>query len=235
VLRVPHIANFTDFEPIERHPRATLAYVTRPQALDPFDLVILPGSKSVRADLAWLRWVGWEPLLRRHVALGGRVAGICGGFQMLGREIRDPLGVEGAPGVTPGLGLLDVCTTFDARKTVRRVTGRWRPGGVAISGYEIHLGQTERLAAEPACELQDHDAPGDTWHDGATSPSGRVWGTYVHGLFDEGPFLDALVDALGVRAPLVFPARVDANAPLDALADHFRRNADVERILALLG
>lgn len=229
VLRLPHISNFTDFDALERH-GVEVHYLARPRDLAPYDLVVLPGTKNTRGDLAWLRHQGWEAPLGAHVERGGALLGICGGFQMLGRDIADPLGVEGAAGHTPGLGLLPVTTTMAATKTTRR-TGGWL-GALPVDGYEIHVGETV-VDGEPFLYLESPE--GERVPDGARE--GRVGGTYLHGLFD----------APGVVAAVLGPLRPDLewretpshaawrDAQLDQLARHLRENIDVEAVFRLAG
>ncbi len=140
VPALPRISNHNDFDPLRLHPQVDLTFVGPGRAIPPADLIILPGSKSTRSDLAWLRAQGWEEALQRHLRYGGRVLGICGGLQMLGRVVHDPDGLEGAAGSSEGLGLLDLETRMVAGKQLRSVSGRLLPEGVPVDGYEIHNG-----------------------------------------------------------------------------------------------
>ncbi len=221
VIRLPHIANFTDFDALERH-GVELAYLQRPRDLAPYDVVFLPGTKNTRGDLAWLRDTGWD---ERLAAYGGQLFGLCGGYQMLGRWIDDPHGVEGEPGRTAGLGLLPVTTVMAAEKTTRRVTGTY--GDVAVQGYEIHVGRTE-VDGEPLLSLEGRP-------EGCRA--GSVAGTYLHGLFDGDGVVEALLGP--VRPELAWP-RVPSHATwreaqLDALADHLRGCLDVPLLRRLAG
>jgi len=141
----PRISNHTDFDPLRHHPQVELLYVGPDSPPPPSDLVILPGSKSVRSDLDWLRRSGWPEYLERHLRYGGKVIGICGGFQMLGRTIADPLGLEGSPGESPGLRWLDFETTLEAEKQLRNTRGVLTLGSAALKGYEIHAGVSRLL------------------------------------------------------------------------------------------
>ena len=221
VIRLPYISNYTDFAPLERLPGVTVRYVAEASLLGQPDLIILPGTKNSIGDLRWLRESGMEARIR-DAAGRSLLIGICGGFQMLGRRILDPLGSE-TGGTEDGLGLLPVETLFSADKytrqvhgTVRQLPGVWAPlSGLPVSGYEIHMGRTEYLAdgdkgtfvfaelagmenAMPAEEMPDgavtlvEEAP-----DGAVC--GNVLGTYLHGIFDETPFRSALIDLLRKR------------------------------------
>jgi adenosylcobyric acid synthase len=244
----PRISNHTDFDPLRLHPRVDLRFVGSGETPPPADLIVLPGSKSVRADLAWLRAHGWEAAILRHLRYGGRLLGICGGYQMMGREIADPHGLEGPPGTAPGLGLLDCVTALGPEKQLRNVAGvlllGGSPGradgeGVPVTGYEIHAGVTTGPAlafpvcrltggAGTACGLDDGGAPR---HDGARSADGQCLGTYLHGLFESGPACAALLAWAGL-AP---GAAAGAGAPDPAAEDYAaRREAEMDRLAAAL-
>lgn len=220
------ISNFDDLDPLGQEPDVSLVLV-RPGEPIPggADLVILPGSKSTVADLAFLRDQGWDIDLAAHLRRGGRVLGLCGGYQMLGRTIADPDGVEGAPGQVPGLGLLAVDTVLTGDKVTRPVTGRHPASGAALTGYEIHLGRTSGPdCARPLVEIEGRP-------DGATSADGRVAGTYLHGLFGDDGFRAAYLAGFGAASHLAYEAGIEA--ALDALADHLEAHLDVDRILAI--
>jgi adenosylcobyric acid synthase len=222
--RLPAIANFDDLDPLRSEPDVAVEIVPPGRALPgDADLVMLPGSKATRADLARLREEGWDIDQRAHVRRGGWVAGLCGGFQMLGRRIDDPLGLEGAPGGSDGLGLLDVETTLAGEKTLVRSEGVEVASGETVQGYEIHLGRTTGAGlARPMLRLRG--AP-----DGAVA--GRVMGCYLHGLFAADGFRHAFLARLRERAPsgLVYEAEVDAI--LDRLAAHLEAAIDLDRLL----
>lgn len=227
VLRLPRIANFDDLDPLRLEPGVTLTFVQPGEAI-PGDsrLVIIPGSKSTVSDLAALRKEGWDIDLLAHVRRGGLVLGLCGGYQMLGRLVSDPLGLEGTPGSTPGLGLLDVETTLLADKTLTRVSGTHGPSGAALEGYEIHLGKTTGVdCARPFAVLEGRP-------DGAISPTGQVMGSYLHGCFGSDAFRTKLLISLGIHASeLRFEETVERT--LDALAAHLEANLDLDLILSL--
>ncbi|RQZ70715.1 cobyric acid synthase [Burkholderia sp. Bp9004] len=238
VLRVvvpalPRISNHTDFDPLRAHPQVEFTYWKSGPAPDA-DLLILPGSKNVQRDLAWLRDAGWDALIRRHLRYGGKVIGICGGMQMLGRTLDDPLGLEGAPGSMPGLGLLDFDTTLQPDKTLKNVTGHLAlPGAAAVHGYEIHMGDTRGPAlASPALELAAGDAPGGVRTDGARSADGQILATYVHGLFDAPDACAALLAWAGLdgAAHIDYPALREAS--LERLADSFAEHLDLRALYA---
>ena len=227
VLRLPRIANFDDLDPLRLEPGVTLTFVQPGEAI-PGDsrLVIIPGSKSTVSDLAALRKEGWDIDLLAHVRRGGLVLGLCGGYQMLGRLVSDPLGLEGTPGSTPGLGLLDVETTLLADKTLTRVSGTHGPSGAALEGYEIHLGKTTGVdCARPFAVLEGRP-------DGAISPTGQVMGSYLHGCFGSDAFRTKFLISLGIHASeLRFEETVERT--LDALAAHLEANLDLDLILSL--
>ena len=226
-LALSRIANFDDLDPLKMHPGVRLDMV-RPGQPIPGDaaVVIVPGSKSTRADLAFLRAQGWDIDLRAHHRRGGRLLGICGGFQMLGRSIADPHGVEGEAGATEGLGYLDVETVLTSDKRLTRVDAIHVPSGLQVAGYEIHLGLTDG----PDC-LRPFARIGDV-PEGARSGDGRVEGTYLHGLFTSDAFRAAWLHALGVSAD-DFRYGNEVDAVLDELAIQIDRHLDVTGLLKL--
>lgn len=220
------IANFDDLDPLAAEPGVDLVMVPPGQPI-PGDaaLVILPGTKSTCGDLAFLRAQGWDIDLLAHHRRGGRILGICGGYQMLGRQIADPQGIEGPPGVTEGLGLLDVTTTMQPDKRLTRTRARHAASGLMIEGYEIHIGVTDGPdRARPFAHIGDQP-------EGACSPDGRVQGSYLHGLFGADDFRAAMLGQIGAGASgLNYAAGVDQ--VLDRLADHLEAHLDVGAILA---
>jgi adenosylcobyric acid synthase len=226
---LPRIANFDDLDPLRAEPGASVV-VVKPGEPIPAEarLVLIPGSKSTIADLAFLRAEGWDVDIRAHVRRGGRVLGICGGYQMLGRSISDPEGVEGSPGTVDGLGLLEVETFLTPEKTTTPAIGRDIVSGEPVAGYEIHLGRTGGAdCARPVLDLGGR-------LDGARSSNGLVAGTYVHGIFAADRFRRAYLADLGVApSDLRYEAMVEAT--LDALADHLERHVDVAALLAISG
>jgi adenosylcobyric acid synthase len=212
----PRISNANDLDPLRLHPEVDFRWVGPGQPLPPCDLVVLPGSKSVQADLGWFREQGHEAALKRHLRYGGKLIGLCGGYQMLGRTLHDPAGLEGRPGSLPGLGLLDCETTLAAEKQLRNVTGRLKVGAgdTAMQGYEIHMGVTTGPALDrPVVALADGRS------DGAVSADGQILGTYCHGLFDRPEALAALLAWAGAGdiAPVNLAARREAD--IERLAD----------------
>ena len=223
---LPHIANFDDLDPLEAEPAVELVKV-RPGAALPgnADLVIVPGSKATIADLTALRKAGFDIDIVAHLRRGGTVIGLCGGYQMLGRTVRDPAGTEGPPGVAEGLGLLDVETVLSDEKRLEPVGGD--TGGIPFSGYEMHMGVTAGPdCARPFARLSD-GAP-----EGAVSANGRVIGTYIHGLFGNDSQRAAWLARLGA-GPSAIAHDALVESTLDRLAAHIAAHIDVERILNL--
>ncbi len=235
VPRLPHIANFDDLDPLGQEPGVRLILLRTGEPIPAeADLVLLPGSKATIADLAALRAEGWDIDILAHVRRGGRVFGICGGYQMLGRTIADPEGLEGPPATVPGLGLLAVDTVLGGDKCLESVGGWFvaAPGaearaGATFTGYEMHLGRTEG---------PDRDRPllhfTDGRPEGAVSRDGRVGGAYVHGLFSADAARRAFLEGLGATtSDLAYEAEVEAT--LDALAAHVAQYVDLDRLLGL--
>lgn len=222
----PRVSNHNDLDPLRLHPEVDFQWVGPNQPIPPADLMVLPGSKAVRADLAWLRAQGWDKAIERHLRYGGKVMGICGGFQMLGEALHDPRGLEGAPGSSPGLGWLAMRTTLEQEKQLRNVRGQLcLPGSPPMSGYEIHLGISEGSDLQRPAVLLD-----DGRCDGAMSSDGQILGTYCHGIFDQPEALSALLSWAGCTdAALVdFVARREAD--LNRLADAVEEHLDWAKI-----
>ncbi len=225
-LCLSRIANFDDLDPLAQEPDVRLTMLGRGQAIPgDADIVILPGTKSTRGDLAFLRAQGWDGDLAAHVRRGGHVLGICGGYQMLGRWIDDPHGLEGAAGRDRGLGLLEVETVMSPDKRLSRVRAQHVASGQEFSGYEIHLGRTEgpdrarafaRVAGQP---------------EGARDTTGRVEGSYLHGMFTDDGFRAAWLAGFGVTAQTGYAQGVEDT--LDALAAHVEAHLDVAELIAL--
>jgi adenosylcobyric acid synthase len=226
-LVLSRIANFDDLDPLKLEPDVDLVMVRAGEAI-PGDvtLVILPGSKSTRGDLDFLRRQGWDIDLLAHIRRGGHVLGLCGGYQMLGKNVADPDGIEGSPGETPGLGLLDVTTIMTPEKSLTRVRAEHAESKRPIEAYEIHIGRTEgNDSARPFAFVDG--AP-----KGAISADGRVQGSYLHGLFASDAFRSAYLARLDIAANNEsYGTRVES--ALDALADHIEKHLDVAGLLAL--
>ena len=221
VPQLPRIANFDDFDPLLQEPEVALSFIPPGTALPgDADLVILPGSKATLADLAFLRAEGWDLDLATHLRRGGRVLGICGGYQMMGRRIADPEGIEGPPGEAPGLGLLDVETVLTGDKVLRPVRGRG-PGGGDFTGYEMHVGRT----TGPGLAMPFLEIAGEGPH-GAVAADGRIAGGYVHGLFQAGAYRAAFLESLGARSLGADHGEV-VDAALDEIADVLEQSLDL--------
>jgi adenosylcobyric acid synthase len=230
VPALPRISNHTDFDALRAHPQVELRFVGPGEDWPACDLIVLPGSKATRADLAWLRAQGWEPAIAHHLRYGGKLIGICGGLQMLGTAVHDPLGIEGAPGSSAGLGWLDLHTTLEDGKQLRNVRGRLAFGDAAVRGYEIHCGVSDGPAlALPACVLDDGR------RDGARSTDGQVLGSYLHGLFDEPSALAALLEWAGLRDAAAVDVQALREASIERLADAVEHHLDTAMLSRLLG
>jgi adenosylcobyric acid synthase len=233
VIRLPHISNFTDFEPLSAVQGLEVHFLEQAQNLSGFRAVILPGSKNTRFDLDWLKTSGWAQAILNYHRNGGHVLGICGGYQMLGSWVQDPEGHEGRPGSTAGLGLLPVETILRAPKTTTLTRFVWKDA--EGSGYEIHMGQTERRDGAPLFSVWQRNGRPQSADDGCTTPDSQVMGTYLHGLFDSPAITARWLDAVGVngvQAPAVggLAAR---DLEYERLADHFEAHVDVEAIIEL--
>jgi adenosylcobyric acid synthase len=224
---LPHISNHTDFDPLRLHPQIEFSYVALSEPIPAADLIILPGSKAVRSDLDSLRKMGWEAAIQRHLRYGGKLIGICGGLQMLGTAIHDPLGLEGAPGSSAGLGLLELSTTLAAEKQLRNVRGTLLPENAPVTGYEIHAGvSTGRALQHPALQL-DHGA------DGAISEDRQILATYLHGLFESREATDALLHWAGLREVTTPDYHARREADLERLADAVEQHLDTALLATL--
>ncbi len=225
-LVLNRIANFDDLDPLAQEPSVRLTMV-QPGAVIPgdADLVIIPGSKSTRGDLAFLRDQGWDIDLKAHYRRGGCILGLCGGYQMLGASIADPEGIEGPKGKDQGLGFLNVSTTMHAAKRVTQVTATHAGTGAKVAGYEIHIGQTDGPdCARPFAHLAGRP-------EGATSSDGRIIGTYLHGLFSEDVFRQSFLKTFGaLHSNLSYDAEVEVT--LGRLATHLEDHLDLDRIFA---
>jgi adenosylcobyric acid synthase len=226
-LALSRIANFDDLDPLKLESDVDLVMV-RPDEAIPGDaaLVVIPGSKSTRGDLDFLRKQGWDIDLLAHVRRGGHVLGLCGGYQMLGKSVADPGGIEGPAGETPGLGLLDVTTVMTPEKSLTRVSAVHAETKQAIEAYEIHIGRTGGHDRARPFAFVGGAA------EGAISVDGRVQGSYLHGLFTSDDFRRAFLARLGVSASNESYS-VKVGGALDALAQHIEKHLDVEGILSL--
>jgi len=226
VPRLPRISNFDDLDPLRAEPDVEVLIIEpgQPMPAD-CDLILIPGSKATISDLEAMRREGWDVDIVAHRRRGGRVLGLCGGFQMLGREIADPDGIEGRPGSVAGLGLLAIGTILGGDKTTRAVVGRHIESSEAVAGYEIHLGRSEGPdSSRPFLEISGRP-------DGAISDDRLVAGSYAHGLFASDGFRRAFLASLGARSTVNYEAGVEE--ALDALAKHLACHLDLDAILAI--
>ena len=226
-LVLPRIANFDDLDPLKSDPQIDLVLIRDGEAI-PGDtaLVIVPGSKSTRADLLYLRQKGWDIDIAAHMRRGGHILGLCGGYQMLGNRVDDLDGVEGSPGTVAGLGLLDVTTLMTHDKRLSLKTARHVSTGTQVDGYEIHLGRTEGPGRDNPFAIVD-GAP-----EGAVSADGLAMGTYLHGLFSSDSFRSAFFEGLKIQVSSgSYNARVEE--ALDQLAAEIDKSLDVDGLLAL--
>jgi adenosylcobyric acid synthase len=226
VLAYPHLANFDDVDPLRQEPGVDVMFV-RPGQPIPGDaaLVVLPGSKATIADLAVLRTAGWDIDLKAHLRRGGHVLGLCGGYQMLGRRISDPEGIEGPPGSVEGLCLLDAETVLGGDKVLVEVSGKTIAEGVPFKGYEMHVGRTT-TTARPLLELEG----GAT--DGTSDATGRIAGCYIHGLLADDRQRRYWLQRIGAaNSGLDYEADIDQT--LDRLADHLEAHVDCARLIEI--
>ncbi|MCG8392138.1 MAG: cobyric acid synthase, partial [Pseudomonadales bacterium] len=226
---LPRMSNHNDFDPLRLHSQVDLRFVKMGEAWPQADLVILPGSKATRADLAFLREQGWDKQIEKHLRYGGKVLGICGGFQMLGKCIDDPEGLESEAGSSVGLGWLDMSTRLIPGKQLRNVQGVFLPTDTAIHGYEIHNGITKGAAlSHPMLTLDGHP-------DGAISEDSQVMGCYLHGLFDDAAATTAILTWAGLKSRLAVAYGDHRQNELNRLADMLEEHLEVTALLRLLG
>lgn len=222
VPHLPSFSNHTDFDPLQLHPGIKVSFVKTPDQVTAADLIVLPGSKSVGSDLRRLKEQGWEDFILRHLRYGGKVLGICGGFQMLGKLINDPLGIESDVGCVQGLGLLDMETELQATKCLRRTVGWFYRQDIAVAGYEIHMGVSRGAAlSRPLFRLESGD-------DGAISDDDQVAGSYLHGLFDLPSACNALLAWAGYRQQDAVDFEELREAGINRLADCLERHCDMQ-------
>jgi adenosylcobyric acid synthase len=244
VVGLPFLSNFTDFVALENVSGVVVYYTRRPEEARAADVLILPGSKNTIPDLLWLRQNGWEPVIESHAAAGKPLVGICGGFQMLGREIHDPHHTESDIEFVPGLNLLDFTTVLEREKVTRQATARFakphclssNAGDPLFRGYEIHLGETLiGNGTQPLFQLR-RLGDEESHHDGAISAGGHVLGTYLHGLFDSGEGLALLLShwrkicGKQQASSRVIDPVAEREKRYDALAKRYRSNLKMDVI-----
>lgn len=222
VPALPRISNHTDLDPLRHHPKVDLQIIPPNQPPPAADLILLPGSKSVRSDLEWLRHQGWESAIQKHLRYGGKVLGICGGFQMLGTYLHDPRGIEGEPGTSRGLGLLEMETSLEPEKQLQNVTGTLTLDQAVVEGYEIHAGVTAGAALDtPLIALNDQR------NDGAISNDQQIAGTYLHGLFDHPESLQTLLQWAGLISHQTIDIAQLREESLERLADTLEQHLNL--------
>ena len=233
VIRFPYISNFTDFNPLIASKGLGVYFLEKIQDLTAFKAVILPGSKNTRFDLNWLLSSGWARALSAYLKSGGYVLGVCGGYQMMGKAVHDPAGLEGQPGSSEGLGLLPIETVLKAPKTTTLTQFSWN--GQAGAGYEIHMGQTIRSGGAPLFNITQRNNTACRDDEGCVSPDSKIMGTYIHGLFDNPAILKSWLNHIGLSGIDVSAAGgiQSRDRQYDLLADHFEKYIDVERIIKL--
>lgn len=232
---LPRISNHTDFDPLRLHPDIDFEFVspnvysTIPSA----DLIIIPGSKNVRHDLNWLIEHGWQEAIKKHLRYNGKLIGICGGFQMLGQTIHDPMGLEGQAGSTKGLSLLDFETTLKNDKTLTRVEGYLTIDNTPLSGYEIHMGiSTGKALTHPAITFETH--PHNQKIDGAISEDNLILGTYLHGLFEDQAACNSLLQWAGLFKPDTPDYHQIRESEINRLAQVMGQHLDMSKIYQIL-
>ena len=226
----PRISNHTDFDPLRLNPQVEVTFVRPGQVPPPADLVVLAGSKSVRTDLNFLRSEGWPERLGRHLRYGGKLLGLCGGYQMLGKLIKDPLGLESAPGDSPGLGFLDLTTTLEPEKQLLNAKATLTLEGRQVTGYEIHAGVTEGPDLARPFLTKANGQP-----DGAFSQDGQVAGTYLHGLFESPEGAKTILAWAGLTEAKCLDYHAIREREINRLADLVEKYLDTKYILSLLG
>jgi len=231
---LPHISNHTDFEPLRLHPEIDFQLIRHQESIPPADLIILPGSKNVIFDLQWLIQQGWQTAIEKHLRYGGKVIGICGGLQMLGRWILDPLQIEGEHEKQAGLGFFDYQTTLTPQKTLTNVTGTLLCDNqsVAVTGYEIHAGQTTGYPTQAAIQL--HNGETNPHTDGAISDDNQLLVSYLHGLFDQPLALKQLLTWAGFTPKTEFDIHTVREQQLERLADCLEEHLDTTKLFQIL-
>jgi len=240
IVRLPAISNFTDLEILEREPAVVVNYLTNPADFGrAYDCLILPGTKNVMEDAGWLKRRGWQKKIARFLRRGGLIIGICGGYQLLGQVIKDPLGTESNLSEVRGLGLLPIETVLAREKVVREVRGKCLANAKRVVGYEIHMGRTRLIKNNGRPYLKIHGInERKWWEDGWMNKKEQVMGTYVHGLFDapgfRTDFLNRLRRKKGLKSRSAGTGSLSRFREYDKLADHFEANCDLNYILDIM-
>ncbi len=233
IIRLPHISNFTDFAPLSDIKNLASGFIKNAKDLSSYSAIIIPGSKNTCSDLAWLKSTGWADALADYAHAGGHILGICGGYQMMGRYVHDPEGLEGTPGTMDGLGILPAETTLKAPKTTTRSTFLW--GDIPGSGYEIHMGHTKRMSGNPMFRVTNRNSVVCEDEDGCITQDSRLMGTYMHGLFENPEITNHWLNFinLGHLKATKLGGLKARDTQYDLLADHLKAHVDMERIVSL--
>ncbi|MDC3332963.1 cobyric acid synthase [bacterium] len=226
VLILPRISNHTDFDALRLHPDVNLCYVGPEDNIPPCDLIIIPGSKSVRQDAQWLCQQGWDQGIKQHLRYGGKVLGICGGFQILGQMIHDPQGIEGEAGSSSGLNLLDIETTLETTKVLSQVTGKLFLNQAEVNAYEIHCGRSYGAGlSRPFASIKNNTL--SEKQDGAVSEDNHIIGTYLHGLFDHPEALNELLQWVHGKQVAHYNHQLSQENAINRLADSIEKHLDL--------
>ena len=234
VIRLPHISNFTDFDPLSNLKGLDVYFIEKPRDLTDFKAVILPGSKNTRWDLRWLKKTGWADIIKKYIDADGHVLGICGGYQMMGRFVHDPHGLEGTPGTSKGLNLLPIETVLKAPKTTTRTRFLWK--NIEGMGYEIHMGETRRLSGDFLFNIIERNLVPCKTEEGCKMNGSRLLGTYIHGMFDTPAIIKKWLKTINlahIDVPDTNHLEVKDKA-YDLLAAHFEHHMNTEAIFDLI-
>lgn len=238
VIKLPHISNFTDFDSLESEKNVMLKYAVSEQDFNNADIIILPGTKNTIGDFVWLKTKGLTEKIKSRVDAGSILIGICGGFQMLGRRILDPYGIESAIKETHGLELIDMVTTIKSKKKTFQVKAKELVSGMELNGYEIHHGETKIFdGILPFCEIKERLGKSVSIKDGARNKEWSVWGTYIHGIFDNAGFRKTLLDKIRLKKKMtVYPDCniFNQNQEFDKLAHLVRENIDMDYLYRII-
>lgn len=234
-VAMPRAGNHTDMDALRLHPQVNFEWLKDVKQLQQADVIILPGSKHVRADLQWLKDTGWQQAIDKHLRYGGKLIGICGGFQMLGRQVEDPYGIESEAGVSKALAYLDFSTYLGKEKITRDISGVHIASGKTVTGYEVHHGISQGAALEqPVFTIADINNSNKQYGDGALSDDGQVLGTYIHGVFNEPALLAELLQWAGLEQAQAFDYQAFREQQFDYLADVVEQAIPLAQWLKLL-
>ena len=234
VIRLPHISNFTDFAPLSHLKGLDVYFIEKPQDLTDFEAIILPGSKNTRWDLRWLKKTGWADIIKKYADVDGHVLGICGGYQMMGRFVHDPKGLEGTPGVSKGLKLLPIETVLKAPKTTTRTRFLWK--NIEGMGYEIHMGKTQRLEGDSLFSIFERNLVQCQTEEGCKMNGSRLLGTYIHGMFDTPAITQNWLKIINLANIDVLDTNhlENKDKTYDLLAAHFEKHMNTQAIFDLI-